>query len=66
MSVKFILHTPAGRELIPETELMQQRDVSFNESLALAKMSEESLLLRSMQSELVQLMMIRLAAVREI
>jgi LPS-assembly lipoprotein len=66
MSVKFNLHTPAGRELIPETELMQQRDVSFNESLALAKMSEESLLLRSMQSELVQLMMIRLAAVREI
>ena len=65
MSVKFNLHTPTGRLLIPDTELMQQRDVSFNETLALAKMSEESLLLRSMQTELVQLIMIRLAAVRE-
>lgn len=66
MSVKFNLHTPTGRLLIPDTELMQQRDVSFNETLALAKMSEESLLLRSMQTELVQLIMIRLAAVREL
>lgn len=66
MSVRFNLHTPAGRELISETELTQQRDVSFSESQALAKMTEESLLVRSMQSELVQLIMIRLAAVRDL
>ncbi len=66
MSVKFNLHTPAGKVLIPDTELQQQRDVSFSESAALAKESEEALLLRSMQSELVQQIMIRLAAVKEI
>ena len=66
MWVKFNLRTPAGRVVIPDTELMQQRDVSFNESQALAKQTEESLLLRSMQSELVQLIMIQLASVREL
>src|SRR4051794_22218364 len=38
--VKFKLRTPQGKELIPETELLQQRDVSFNESAVLAKESE--------------------------
>ena len=66
MSVKFNLHTPADRLLIPDTELLQQRDVSYSESAALAKEAEEALLLRSMRSELVQQIMIRLAAVREL
>jgi len=66
MAVKFNLHTPSGRLLIPDTELLQQRDVSFNETFALGKETEEALLLRSMQSELVQQIMIRLAAVREL
>jgi LPS-assembly lipoprotein len=61
---RFKLRTPAGKELIPETELLQQRDISFNESAVLAKESEENLLYRDMQSDLVQQLMRRLAAIK--
>ncbi len=62
--IKFRLRTPAGKELIPETEILQQRDISFNESLALAKESEEALLYRDMQTDIVQQLMRRIAAVK--
>jgi LPS-assembly lipoprotein len=58
------LRTPQGKELIPDTELLQQRDISFNESAVLAKEAEEALLYRDMQTDLVQQLMRRLAAVR--
>ena len=63
---KFRLRTPQGRELIPATELVQERDVSFNESAVLAKEAEEGLLYRDMQNDLVQQLMRRLAAVKSI
>jgi len=59
----FKLRTLAGKELIPVTEIMQQRDISFNESAVLAKEAEENLLYRDMQSDVVQQVMRRLAAV---
>jgi len=62
--IRFRLRTPQGKELIPETELLQQRDISFNESAVLAKEAEESLMYRDMQSDIVQQLMRRLAAVR--
>ena len=61
---RFKLRTPQGKELIPETELLQQRDISFNESVVLAKETEENLLYRDMQTDLVQQLMRRLAAVK--
>ena len=61
---KFRLRTPQGRELIPETEILQQRDISFNESAVLAKEAEEGLLYRDMQSDIVQQIMRRLATVK--
>ncbi|MES2946850.1 MAG: LPS assembly lipoprotein LptE [Pseudomonadota bacterium] len=61
---KFRLRTMQGRELIPETEIVQQRDISFNESAVLAKEAEEALLYRDMQSDIVQQIMRRLAAVQ--
>lgn len=64
--VRFRLRTPQGRELIPVTELVQQRDISFNESAVLAKEAEENLLYRDMQTDLVQQMLRRLAAVKAI
>ena len=63
---KFKLRTPQGKELIPETELLQQRDISFNESAVLAKEAEENLLYRDMQSDLVQQLMRRLAAIKSL
>lgn len=60
---RFKLRTPQGKELIPDTEILQQRDISFNESAVLAKESEEALLYREMQSDVVQQIMRRLSAV---
>ena len=64
--VLFRLRTPQGKELIPQTELVQQRDVSFNESAVLAKEAEEALLYRDMQTDLVQQLLRRLAAVKSV
>ena len=64
LRIKFKLRTPAGDELIPETELLQQRDISYSETIALAKEAEEALLYRNMQTDLVQQLLRRLAAVR--
>ena len=63
--VKFKLVTPQGKALIEETELLQQRDISFNESAVLAKEAEEGLLYRDMQTDIIQQLLRRLAAVRE-
>jgi LPS-assembly lipoprotein len=58
----FRLHTPAGKELIAPTEIVLSRDMSYNESAALAKEQEEALLFRGMQSDIVAQVMRRLAA----
>ena len=60
----FRLRTPQDKELIELAELQQQRDISYNESAALAKENEEALLYRDMQSDLVQQIMRRLSSVR--
>ena len=59
----FRLRTPQGKELIPLTEIAQQRDISYSESQALAKEAEEALLYRDMERDIVQQIMRRLAAV---
>jgi LPS-assembly lipoprotein len=62
--IRFRLRTGQGKDLIPDTELLQQREISFNEAAVLAKEAEEALLFRDMQSDLVQQLMRRLAALR--
>ena len=62
LRIKFRLRTPTGVELIPDTELLQQRDISYNETIALAKEAEEALIYRDMRTDLVQQLMRRLAA----
>ena len=64
LRLRFKLRTPLGEEWIPETELLQQRDISYNETIALAKEAEEALLYRNMQTDLVQQLLRRLAAVK--
>jgi LPS-assembly lipoprotein len=64
LRVKFRLRTATGKDLIEETELLQQRDISFNETAALSKEAEEVQLYRSMQTDMVQQLLRRLAAVR--
>ncbi len=60
---RFKLRSAKNSELIPMTEILQQRDISFNESAVLAKETEEALLYREMQSDIVQQIMRRLATV---
>jgi LPS-assembly lipoprotein len=62
--LKFRLRTPQGKELIPETELVQQRALSFEEAFVLAKDAEEAMLYRNMQSDMVQQILRRMAAVK--
>jgi LPS-assembly lipoprotein len=66
MRFRFRLRSAKGKELIPETEILQKRDISFNESAVLAKEAEEGLLYRDMQSDIVQQIMRRLSAVTEL
>jgi LPS-assembly lipoprotein len=61
---RFRLRTPLGKDLMPESEISLQRDVSYSESVALSKAEEEQTLYRDMQTDLVQQLMRRLAAVR--
>ncbi|MDP9044261.1 MAG: LPS assembly lipoprotein LptE [Pseudomonadota bacterium] len=62
--LKFRVRSVAGRELIPETELIQNRDLSYTESAALAKESEENFLYVAMQNDLVAQVLRRLASIQ--
>ena len=64
LRVKFRLRTPGGAELIPETEILQERDISYNETIALAKEAEEALLYRTMRTDIVQQLLRRLSAAK--
>jgi LPS-assembly lipoprotein len=61
---KFRVVTPAGRELLPPDELLQSRDMSYNETNALAKEQEENQLYRAMQSDIVAQVMRRLSTAK--
>ena len=66
LRLRFRVRNRQGIERIPDTEMVQQRDMSYSESAALAKEAEEDLLYRNMQSDLVRQILRRLAALREI
>jgi LPS-assembly lipoprotein len=60
----FRAQTPAGRELIPRTELLLTRDLSYTETRALSKEFEETELYREMQADVVLQVLRRLASLR--
>lgn len=64
MRVRLHLTTAKGKELIAGDEILQQRDISYNETAALAKEAEEALLYRDMQSDIVQQILRRLVPVQ--
>jgi LPS-assembly lipoprotein len=64
LRVRFKLRSRNGDELIPDSEIVQEREISFSETAALSKESEEQLLYRDMRSDLVQQLLRRLAAAR--
>jgi LPS-assembly lipoprotein len=62
--LRFRLRDASGREMIEPTELRVQRDIAFNDSQRLSKESEEVLLYRDMQTDLVQQLLRRIAAAK--
>ena len=60
--VAFRVHDGKGGEFLPVSTVQLTRDVSFNDTDVLAKETEEALLFRDMQFDMVQLIMRRLAA----
>ena len=64
LRVRFKLRSRNGDELIPDSDIVQEREISFSETAALSKESEEQLLYRDMRSDLVQQLIRRLAAAR--
>lgn len=66
LNFKFKLTTPEGKELLPTTTIEQRRDLTYNETNAIAKESESELLYRDMQNEVVQQTVRRLGAVKQL
>ncbi|WP_418318218.1 LPS assembly lipoprotein LptE [Piscinibacter sakaiensis] len=62
----FQLSTPSGRVLLPPRQLLLSRDMSYSETIALAKEQEEAALFRAMQSDIVAQVMRRLASVNDL
>ncbi len=60
----FKLRDAKGAELLGPTEITLKRPITFNENQVLGKESEETLLYRDMQTDLVQQIMRRLVAVK--
>jgi LPS-assembly lipoprotein len=59
--VGFRVHDNKGGEFLPLNQVVLTRDVTFNDSDVLSKESEEQLLYRDMQNDMVQQIMRRLA-----
>ena len=52
------------KELLPPTDILLKRDISFNESQVIAKEKEEEMLYRDMQSDVVQQILRRVSAIK--
>jgi len=63
--VNFRVRRPDGSILMPPTEISLKRELSYNESQAIAKEKEEEMLFRNMQSDAVQQILRRLSALKQ-
>ena len=63
-TLTFTVRDPKGVELMAPAEISLRRNMAFDETQVLAKESEEALLYRDMQADLVQQIMRRLAAMK--
>jgi LPS-assembly lipoprotein len=62
----FRLSSATGKELIPESEILQTRSLTYTETAALSKEQEEVFLYRAMQTDIVSQVLRRLASVRQL
>jgi len=64
LTVRFRVRGKDGKELLAPTEITQSRDITYNETAALAKEGEAALLYRDMESDIAQQILRRLAAAK--
>jgi LPS-assembly lipoprotein len=65
-TIVFKVRDQQGNELLGPTQIGLTRPITFNETQLLAKETEEALLYRNMQADLVQQMLRRLAALKPV
>ncbi len=63
-SVDFRVHDAKGNDFVPTSTVQLTRDITFNDADILAKESEEQILFRDMQADMVQQLLRRLSAAR--
>jgi LPS-assembly lipoprotein len=63
-TLTFAVRDAKGAELVPPTQISLRRNMAFDETQVLAKESEEALLYRDMQADLVQQIIRRLASMK--
>lgn len=63
-TLRFRVTDNKGQELLAPVEITLKRDINYDESQVLAKESEEAMLYRDMQKDLVQQVLRRLAAIK--
>ena len=63
-TLRFRVTDNKGQELLAPVEITLKRDINYDESQVLAKESEEAMLYRDMQKDLVQQILRRLAAIK--
>ena len=63
--VGFRVHDGKGAEYVAPTTIELSRDITFNDSEVLAKESEEQLLIRDMQTDMLQQILRRLASAQK-
>jgi LPS-assembly lipoprotein len=64
LTLRFRVQGRGGKELLAPTEIQQSRDITYNETAALAKEGEAELLYRDMQNDIAQQVLRRLAAIK--
>jgi LPS-assembly lipoprotein len=62
--VGFRVTDPKGKVFVPTNEIVLTRDLTYNDAQVLAQDSEEALLYRDMQSDMVQQILRRMAAAK--
>jgi LPS-assembly lipoprotein len=62
--VRFRVADAKGGEYVPYSTITLQRDITYDESVALAKETEEQLMFRDMQSDMVRQILRRIATAR--
>jgi LPS-assembly lipoprotein len=65
-NIVFRVRDKLGNELLAPTQITLNRPITFNETQLLAKEQEEALLYKDMQTDLVQQMMRRMAAIKPV